>query len=155
CGAETVSGTFYCLVARGTQIIRHYYHCHSSLAVPYSFGETLPSEKNASFDDLYGAGFWALLNDLGFDYERSTPEAPKPSVTWTADWVVKKEPFPGPGPLGPATKKHGETHSLEPADRPSIKIRMTDPRTGQVTELDTGVQLDGTRKRKKPWWRFW
>jgi hypothetical protein len=34
CGAETVSGTFYCVVARGDEVLRHYFQCNSTLAEP-------------------------------------------------------------------------------------------------------------------------
>jgi hypothetical protein len=151
-GGETVSGTFYCFIARGPEILRHYFHCHSALAQPYSFGGPLPNETPGSFEDLYGAGFLGQATRLGFNYDKWSAIGSKRRFTWTADYLFQKGPSPCSGPLSDAVRNHDEANRLKPEDRPSLKIRVT--QGGKVTELDTGIRLDGTRT-KKPWWRFW
>ena len=154
CCAETVSGSFCCLVARGSEVLRHYYHCHSALDAPYSFGTPLPTEGASPLEHINGDGFLALQRHFGFDYERWSKTGPMRRITWTPQWLRDQAPSPS-GPLADAVKQHDQAHQLKREERPSIKLRMTDPQTGKVTEIDTGMRLDGSRTRKKPWWRFW
>jgi len=90
CGAETVSGSFYCVVVRGSDVRRHYFQCNADLAKPYSFGEPFPTEKKFPLDDLNGTGLLAVLKSFGFDYDRWMAEAEKRRVMWTADFFLKR-----------------------------------------------------------------
>jgi hypothetical protein len=154
CGGESVSGTFYWLMVRGTEVQRHFYTCHSELARPYSFGAPIsPSENWDGVENSWGMGFLGALQRLGFNYEQWAAVGTKRRMTWTADCLLQKKPFPCRGPLSAAVNRQRETNPLEPENRPSLKIRVG--HAGNVTEIDTGIRLDGSAVRKKPWWRFW
>jgi hypothetical protein len=157
CGAETVSGTFYCVAARGDKLLRHYYQCNADLAVPFSSGTPFPSEPTSPLDDLYGGGFWTVLKDLGFDYERWEAESPKRRICWTADYLETRQPFPFAGPHSAAVDAHRNRHLLAKKDRPPIVLRMTHPTTGEVIDVPTRARIGDTEPAttKKPWWRFW
>jgi len=154
CGGETVSGTFYCVVAQGSKILRHYYHCETELAEPYSVGPPFPSERSAPLDDLQGAGFWEVMKSLGFDLPRWEIEAEKRRVTWTADYLETNQAFPCKGPLAAAIDHHRQKYLLKPEDRPPLTIRLTDS-MGQVIDVATGARASAPAKPRKPWWRFW
>src|SRR5262249_44455236 len=68
CGAETVSGPYYLVAARGGQVLRHFYACYATLAAAYDRGDRLPTEASHPLDgDLNGDGLFAALYYLGFD----------------------------------------------------------------------------------------
>jgi hypothetical protein len=138
-GAETVSGTFYLVVARGDQLIRHYFQCDSDLARPYSVGEPVAGESGAALDDIDGAGLSAVLAAHGFDYDRWRARGPKRKVTWTADHLAHGGPTPWAGPADAALERHRSAHQLAPGTEPPITVQV------RVAPAPP----------KKPWWRFW
>jgi hypothetical protein len=139
CGAETVSGTFILVAARGDRLIRHYFQCNADLSRPYSSGEPLPGEAGERLDDIDGDGLFAVLAANGLDFGRWQERAPKRHVTWTADYLAQAGPSTWSGPAVAALERHRTEHRLAPGTEP--------PLTVQVRVVGAPV--------KKPWWRFW
>lgn len=128
CGAETVSGSYYLVAARGRRMLRHFYGCRASLAVPYSEGEPFPTEAQRPIDgDLNGDGLFAALGQFGFDplawqdgqYDDAHPGYRR-LVVYTADDFPPGAP--PRGPLAQAVAEHERLHTLPPERRPLPRV---------------------------------
>src|SRR5688572_582646 len=64
--AETTSGSFGLLVARGGQLVRLYESCHAAWSRPLSIGDPLPFEASVDLEGLDGAATLAALRHYGF-----------------------------------------------------------------------------------------
>ncbi len=142
---ETVSGSFTYIVARGDKLLRHYDQCNMSVKRSYSTGEPFACERAVALDDIDGRGMWAMLDELGFDFDRWDSQAPKRRVLWKTD----VNDVMG-GPLAEAIKAHRELHAYAKGEEPKIGIQIRDLGDGQF-----GFDIATTPAPKKPWWRFW
>jgi hypothetical protein len=139
CGAETVSGTFYLVAARGHELLRHYFHCNADLARPYSSGNPLPGESTSRLDDIDGGGMLAVLAAHRIDYEAWLARAAKRKVSWSSDYLEQGDGAPWKGAAEAALERHRTEHRLATGKAPPIKV--------EVRVAPAPV--------KKPWWRFW
>jgi hypothetical protein len=69
CGEETTSGTYWLYVADGGELRRAYWNCYSDIYRAWSKGDPLPTEPEQPLEHPDGAGMFAALRSLGFDYE--------------------------------------------------------------------------------------
>jgi hypothetical protein len=155
-GAETVSGSYYLVAARGRQVLRHFYGCRASLAVPYSAGEPLPTEAGQPLDgDLNGDGLYAALGQFGFDplawqdgqYDDAHPGYRR-LLLYTADNFLLGATTPS-GPLAQAVADHERQYTLPPERRsqPRVVVSRRPPRSGVVDGPGGG----GWRQRLGRW----
>jgi hypothetical protein len=146
CGAETVSGTYWLIAARGPEVIRSYFHCHSDLAQPFQRGAQLASEQAKPLDgDADGHGLTAALTSLGFDFDGWFSEGPWNAFLYTgegADVTLAN------GPLGQAQSQHHARFKLPPEKQPTMKIVTRDPSGAVVDVSDTGVRLGDIGARR-------
>jgi hypothetical protein len=147
CGAETVSGTFWLTAARGSDVIRSYFHSHSDLRQPFEQGQPLPSEGRQPLDgDDDGHGLTAALASFGFDFDSWFEHRPYQAFLYTGEGA---DPNAMDGPLGEAQNQHHARFKLPPGEQPTIKV-VTRDRTGKVTGVsDTGIRLGDMGKRRE------
>lgn len=69
CGQETTSGSYWLFAADRGQLIRAYWNSHADMREPWSKGRPLVAESSTPLEDIDGAGMFAALTSLGFDYE--------------------------------------------------------------------------------------
>ena len=142
CGAETVSGSYYFIAARGHDLLRHYYHCHMDLTQPYEWGDPLPTEEDYPFNgDLYGVGLKEALWHFGFDYDRWYDQGQRREVLYTADHLFQEPRVPlGQGPLGQALERHREQWQLAPGQRPrpTVVVSSAPPPRERVSHHSDG-----------------
>lgn len=146
CGAETVSGTYWFVAARGSDVIRSYFHCHSDLAQPFQQGAPLVSEQGQPLDgDTDGKGLTAALTSLGFDFDRWFTEGPWNAFLYTGEGA---DAAASSGPLGQAQGEHHARYKLPPGKQPTMKV-VTRDATGAVVDVsDTGIRLAETGRRR-------
>jgi hypothetical protein len=145
--AETVSGSFTYVVARGDRLLRHYDQCNMAVAVAYSQGEPFACERDNPLDDLDGSGIWAMLAELGFDFDRWDSQAAKRRVMWKTD-ATRAMPK---GPLAEAIAAHRTLHAYAEGEQPTPEIRVR----GAQADGRVAWDIATATPPKKPWWRFW
>lgn len=124
CGAETMSGSFWCVAARGGDLLRHFYSCRTALTEPLSDGAPFPTEAEVSLESVDGEGFQKVMLHLGFEYEEWYASGQRFAVTYTAADLMNGVAPPGEGPLARARTAHESTHPLSPEDRPQIDAQL-------------------------------
>lgn len=66
-GAETLSGTYWLMVARNGEPQRYVFVCYAAMTRGMAIGTPLPTESEYPVDDPSGAGLLAAMSDLGLD----------------------------------------------------------------------------------------
>jgi hypothetical protein len=154
CSAETVSGSFDLVVARGERLLRHYSQCDSSLTEPYSMGDAMPGEDPDELDDIDGAGLMAVAAAHGFDYERWYEQSAKRKLVWNARHLEGSAHLPWKGAQAAALDKHHAAYAHPPGEEPKIGLLMREI-PAQPARPPRQLFDQATSPSKKPWWRFW
>ena len=147
CGAETVSGTYWLTAARGSEVIRSYFHCHSDLRRPFERGTPLPTEAGQPLDgDTDGQGLTAALSSLGFDFDSWFAGGPWEAFLYTGEGA---DDSAARGLLSQAQDEHHARFKLKPEEQPTIKVVSRD-KTGAVTGVsDSGIKLSNLGRRRE------
>ncbi len=142
CGAETVSGTYWLTAARGAEVLRSYFHCHSDLSRPFERGSPLATEGKQPLDgDPDGRGLTAALGSLGFDFDSWFRSGPWTAFLYTGEGA---DPPSTKGLLGEAQSVHHLQFQIPAGEQPTLKV-IARAKSGAVIDVrDTGIRLGHT-----------
>jgi len=118
CLAETVSGIFALVVARGTGVLRHHFNSHTELTRPYDTGDPLPTERRQPLEDLDGIGLQAAIKHLGFDADAWERAGSHRKVLFIA------ERLPRSGALAAAVGSHQARFGIPKTQQPSDVVTL-------------------------------
>jgi hypothetical protein len=116
-GAETTSGTFYLAAARGAELVRAYFNCHSDLTHPFERGEPLPVEAATGLEDLNGEGLTSALVDFGFDVDAWQRAGPFRQLLFSGVPTLN-------GPIAAAMEQHRSANLVDTTgeNRPVVAV---------------------------------
>ncbi len=100
CGAETVSGTYWLIVARDGDPERFVFVSHAGMTRGMAVGEPLASEADHPIEDLDGEGLFAALAHVGLDASRWLDAGPAFQLRYDGTR------FPGKGPIEQIRSEH-------------------------------------------------
>jgi hypothetical protein len=137
CGEETTSGSFWLFAADRGQLLRGYWNCYTDMREPWSMGDPLASESTQPLEHIDGAGMFAALSSLGFDYEAWVDGDDLQELTF--DLPLEPRPEAGARPIGAALDAFRATVAIPEGQQPKP----------QVVKRDGGYDLATTAQEPK------
>jgi hypothetical protein len=118
CGEETTSGTYWFYAADAGHLRRAYWNCYSDLYRAWTKGDPLPTEVAQPLEHPDGAGMFAALRSLGFDYEAWTRRTDVRDVVYTATELSRL----GQGELAGELEAFRQTVLIPPEKQPKPAV---------------------------------
>jgi len=118
CLAETVSGIFALVTARGPEVLRHHFNSHTELTRAYDRGEPMPTEGRLPLEDLDGIGLLAALEQLGFAVSGWERGGSHRKILFSADRL------PQSGELAAAVASHQASFAIPEGRQPSEVVTL-------------------------------
>ncbi len=129
CYGETVSGSFFLLVAKDGELVRLYYNCHSAVTKPLSIGEPLSSESEWNLEDIDGNGLFAVFREFGFDFDQWQMSGTQ--AVHLLGWSEDEQEGPA-GPLTRQVNEHLGRFKIPPGEEPKPTVVARDLGDGSV-----------------------
>lgn len=134
CGEETTSGSYWFFAADRGQLIRAYWNCYADMRQPWSKGQPLAVEASQPLEDLDGAGMFAALTSLGFDYEGWIDGPDLQELTFD---LAETQPAGGPGPLQQELEAFRKSVAIPEAGQPKPTMVKRDGGFDLATTAET------------------
>lgn len=142
-GAETVSGTFWLLVAEAGSLRRRHWNVTATLTKALDEGEPLPSERTVGLEDVDGRGIFTALTSVGFD-----PAAYIAPTSQRLRLISRECRFPAAGELAARVGRHTETYGRSDADEWQKSIRVAGRGDGG---FDLRAEPDREPRKERSW----